>query len=137
MGGMDEQTLYTIAALAALIVLLLVWRRLRNPTDHFIELDDDDGSGGRNPKDVKGVATAKLDKRPVANTGKRKKVMRVSEGCDHHFEITGIPADKMGTHVNVQCRKCGTNGTITVEESEALLRQRDDVRQAVRRARGD
>ncbi len=59
-----------------------------------------------------------------------------SSGCEHHWEVTGIPPDKIGTHLNITCRKCSQKKEVPITESYKYLRQREDVRDAQARARG-
>ena len=126
-------TIYIVAGVAVLLGLLLLRHFLKRRVDRFDDFspknDVDATSSGEweNPHKEKSLKPKKLKK------------MKLEDGsiCDHHFEITGIPPDRIGTHVNLACTKCQARITVTVEESREILRQRDDVRDAIKRARGD
>ena len=59
-----------------------------------------------------------------------------SSGCEHDWAVTGIPPDKIGTHLNITCSRCGQKKEVPITESYKYLRQREDVRDAQARARG-
>jgi|GEM_PF-4780771 len=59
-----------------------------------------------------------------------------SSGCEHDWEVTGIPPDKIGTHLNITCSKCTQKKEVPISESYKYLRQREDVRDAQARAKG-
>lgn len=124
---------FTMIAAGALVLLLLILLviRLRKPVDRF---DDQDAPDPALSPDS-GEADISLEA-----TGRRKskapRKAATASGCDHHYEMRGFPADRLGTHVIVVCTKCQERQTVPLAEGEQMLRQRDDVRQAIQRARG-
>lgn len=135
---MESYRLLIILGLAVLIFIFLAVRRRDKRVDRFEDFNPD----GQGPPTGDGAEREAGESKPfeAKQKARKKKLKRSdrSEGdCEHHWEITGFPADRIGTHVNLSCRKCGSRVTVTVEESKTMLRERDDVRQAIRRARGN
>ncbi len=140
---MDQNIILIVAGLAAVLGVVLLVRLFRNPVDRFDAPEEADDF----VPDPDDLAELDIQSRELkAQNGKskrvktekrRKKAVLNGSRCEHHFEITGFPPDRIGTHVNITCKKCGIRDTVTVADSRELLRQRDDVRSAVRRARGD
>jgi hypothetical protein len=126
---MDPTLLMLLAGIVVLILLIILIRRLFKPVDRFDDQDEveqtasDDGPTG----DI----NLEADKR------RKPKSKKSSGACDHHYQMRGFPADKLGTHAIVECSKCGERQVVPVAEAERMMRQRDDVRDAIQRARGD
>ncbi len=72
----------------------------------------------------------------MSSNSSKKFISKASGNCEHDFEVTGFPPDKIGSHVILTCKKCSEKLTVTVSESYKYLRQRGDVRDAQARARG-
>ena len=115
--NMDLIAVIALGAVGVIAVLYFVFRK--KPSDYINDFEDlpEDGVNGKSAARVKNN-------------------VRSGRGCMHDFQITGIPPDKIGTHVSLTCSKCGQKKIVTISESYDLLRQRDDVRDAKERARG-
>ncbi len=132
--NLDTTQLLLIGGLVAGVLLLLVMRRLSRPVDRF---DDEDLFEGASEQDSSSDGVSDVAEETKAQRKRRKREARGNGACSHFWEVTGFPPDRIGTHVNLGCKKCGAKKTVTVEESGPMLRERDDVREAVRRARGE
>ena len=126
---MDLSIWTIVGGAAALLLVVALFLRFRKPVDRFGDLDlvEPGADAGTRPAETWAEEDKSTRKKTRGADGSR---------CDHHLELTGFPPERIGTHVNLRCMKCGTVMTVTVEESEKLLRQRDDVREAVRKAQG-
>lgn len=131
----DDLLVYVVYGGGALVILalLLLLRRLRNPTDLFDDVENGDAYSGENG-DRKSTG---VDFDPAISGRKetQRQHARDAGDCSHHYEIVGFPADRIGTHVIINCGKCGDRCVVSVEESSELLKSRDDVRAALDRAR--
>lgn len=152
----DGNLIYYVAAAVALVGGLIVFWAFRNQSQRMALLADGeefDAALGENPDgevvtsyasvrrtsevfDARKPATKKSAKPPKRQKKKWLERAAASSDCKHNFEITGFPADKLGTHVNIRCTKCGAKMTVTIEESRELMRMRDDVREAIERSKG-
>ncbi|RJO67674.1 MAG: hypothetical protein C4523_08630 [Myxococcales bacterium] len=138
-----DQNLWLIVGggVAALGALYFFLRTKSEPADLF---DDDqapagDGSfelGDPHEENAEIFSVGEPEKEKCVKKRKAAQEKTSAADCMHHFEITGIPADRIGTHINLACTHCSKKITVTMEESKVLLRQRDDVREAVSRAKG-
>lgn len=131
-----------IGGIFILLVVVYLFYRMMRPLDKFEDmlLDDEEHEGKDLSSGSDIVLTAKRPAAKIKKAEKNKvrqknKTKSLFSSCEHNYELTGFPVDKIGTHVNVTCTKCGDVQTVTVEESRELLLQRDDVRQAVNRQR--
>ena len=131
---LDTTQLLLVGALVAGLLLLLLMRRLKRPVDRF---DDEDLFEGAQEPESSSEGVLDVAEEAKAQRKRRKRETRGNGACSHFWEVTGFPPDRIGTHVNLSCKKCGAKKTVTVEESGPMLRERDDVREAVRRARGE
>ena len=146
-----ENDIYVLAGLGVvtlLVIFALLYRLFNRPggidmfDDELTDGDDFDDSGDFDDSENE-VFSAKLDiqkdkKKPRKKVAKRKKKWKQmvnDTDCSHNYEVTGFPADKLGTHVNLKCTKCDVTLTVTVAESHELLKQRDDVLLAIKKAR--
>jgi len=137
----SEMIIYLIGGAVLLLVLIYIIYRMLHPVDKFsdIVIDDDISDDAENLGRSDIVLTAKRTDNSKPRKMKKQKIKNKSKSrslfnsCEHNYDITGFPADRIGTHVNLTCSKCGDIQTVTIEESKTLLRQRDDVRQAANR----
>lgn len=132
---LDPVLLFAVGGGLLLAVALLIAYRVRHRRPSAEEAGVSTGyeEGAETP--LRDTRISEPDRREEA--ARRRKKTIGDPSCEHHFEISGFPADKLGTHVILTCSKCQGKFTVTLEESKEFLRQRDDVREALRRARGD
>lgn len=136
-----------VAAAIIMVVFIIKIMLIKKPVDRFEEYktvsEGEVTNGGGEAKELlrkkkKEKRRPKDRKKPKDRSKKRKEGdLSVSNGCEHHFENKGFPADFIGTHYSLECVKCGFETIVTIEESKELLKQRDDVRRSIRRARGE
>ncbi len=133
MQNLDPVILGLIAG-AVLIVLGLLGLVLRRPPPVLDEDDEEMGFESTvaepSPRSMPEPSTEKAPK--SWKTGLFKKA---GSECDHHYQVAGFPADKLGTHYILACEKCGHRMDVEIAKAKEFLRQRDDVRDAVARAR--
>ena len=120
-----EPEIVGLVALGLVLLLLILWLALRKKSPKH--MDDETAEFKRDLDDYS---------QSMSSNSSKKFISKASGNCEHDFEVTGFPPDKIGSHVILTCKKCSEKLTVTVSESYKYLRQRGDVRDAQARARG-